>query len=141
MKEVFTSSTYGGLNRKIEEFMENHDVYDWDNVTIVTEKVADKDDKKDYWWSATLMPKDTAIALKGLLVEEHGCVDVFWTEHDINERVEELHKNGELPSNKLTPEQMGVVKRHLMDTDWEYGLSWYSVDSAIKEAMGVDDNE
>ena len=46
MKEIFTSSDYAALQRQIVEFMENHEVYSWDNVTIVTEKKP-TDDKED----------------------------------------------------------------------------------------------
>ena len=65
MKEIFTSSTYADLSAKIEEFMENHEVYDWQLVTIVTEKIDEQNG--DYHWKATLVPKDTNSALVDML--------------------------------------------------------------------------
>ena len=47
MKEIFTSETFQMLSDRIDTFMEEHDVYDYDNVTIIIEKVAERIDE-DY---------------------------------------------------------------------------------------------
>ena len=67
MKEIFTSDTFQMLSDRIDTFMEEHDVYDYDNVTIVIEKVADETDPSGYIWKATLIPKDTNSALVDML--------------------------------------------------------------------------
>lgn len=141
MNQVFTSETYGDLSRKIEEFMENYDVYDYDNVTIVTEKVnGEKPD--NYHWKATLIPKDTASALKELLVEEYGYVDVFWHEDDILGRLDELFEDDEIPCDTLTQEQLAAVKHDLSSThDAEQGLTWEGIDCAIRSVFEEDNSE
>ena len=83
MKEIFTSETFQMLSDRIDTFMEEHDVYDYDNVTIVVEKVKDETDPAGYIWKATLAPKDTASTLKDMLVEEHGYVNFFVSSEEI----------------------------------------------------------
>lgn len=57
MKEVFTALTISALHSQIETFMEEHDTYEWENVTIVTEKVYDETAPFEYRWKATLTPE------------------------------------------------------------------------------------
>lgn len=125
MKEIFTSSTKQGLDDKINEFMENHDVYGWDNVTIVTEKVKDETDTAGYIWKATLTPLHTHEALVTQLCEEHGLVRHLLHEEDI----QALLKN--MPY-RLSPEQMEQVKHSMANTDCNDGLTWYNIENIIK---------
>ena len=136
MKEIFTSSTYADLSAKIEEFMENHEVYDWPLVTIITEKVDEPNG--DYHWEATLMPKDARNTMEDLLVEEHGLVRFFFTEEDIEGRVEYLYNDDIIPVNELTKEQMEHVKHVLSNCDAEYGLSWDAIDGSITDLFDDD---
>ncbi len=120
MNQVFTSETYGDLSRKIEEFMENYDVYDYDNVTIVTEKVnGEKPDS--YHWKATLIPKNTSSALKELLVEEHGVINLFWNKEDIVEIAAQDNRRS------LTNDEVDEIARQLANSDCEYGISWQTI--------------
>lgn len=137
MKEVFTSSTKDGLDDQMREFIENYDVIDWPNITIVTEIVND-DTPSGYHWRATLVPKDTASVLKYLLVEEHGHMKVFWDEKDIQNRVSHLIRNQGWPKDTLLSEEaMMEVKVWMNHTDWEYGLNFYSIDKTICDALGM----
>ena len=139
MKEIFTSSDYDALQRQIVEFMENHEVYEWPLVTIITEKVADDENavpgelQTSYHWKATLTPKDAKNTMEDLLVEEHGLVRFFFTEEDIEGRVKELFGDDLIPVDKLTKEQMGHVKHVLANCDAEYGLNWDTIDGSITD--------
>ena len=140
MKEIFTSETFQMLSDRIDTFMEEHDVYDYDNVTIIIEKVADEADPSGYTWKATLMPKDTRNTMKDLLVEEHGLVRFFFTEDDISDCVASLHGDGTIPVDELTREQMEHVKYVLSNCDAEYGINWDAIEGAVTDLFddGID---
>ncbi len=91
MKEIFTSSDYDALQRQIVEFMENHDVYDWPLVTIITEKVDEPNG--DYHWEATLMPKATKPAIVDMLGGATGVAI------KIKEKLVEMAIEDEIPSD------------------------------------------
>lgn len=136
MKEVFTSETFQTLSDYIDAFMEDHD---YDNVTIVIEKITEQgEDEPDYWWKATLVPKDTRNALEDLLVDEHGIVPLFFSEEDIAGRVEALFEDDLIPVEQLTREQMESVKYVLANSDCEYGLNWDAIDGAITDLFDDD---
>lgn len=137
MKEVFTSETFQTLSDYIDAFMEDHDVYDYENVTIVIEKAKDNT-PTGYHWKATLIPKDTRNALEDLLVEEHRIVRLFFSEEDITGRVEALFEYDLIPVTRLTRGQMESVKHVLANSDCEYGLNWDAIDGAITDLFDDD---
>ena len=92
----------------------------------------------DYHWEATLMPKDARNTMEDLLVEEHGLVRFFFTEEDIEGRVEYLYNDDIIPVNELTKEQMEHVKHVLSNCDAEYGLNWEAIDGAITDLFDDD---
>lgn len=135
MKEVFTADTYHELSYKIDSFMEDHDIYDYENVTIVIGKVKDDLANDEYCWRATLMPKPTDDALKDMLVEEHEFIDHFWVYEDIRGRAEELGY-GDIEGD------IDEISEKISDrVDCEYGLNWQLVDDMIFEVLGEPDNE
>ncbi len=124
MNQVFTSETHGDLSRKIEEFMENYDVYDYDNVTIVTEKVnGEKPDS--YHWKATLMPKDAIQVAKDLLVE-NGYIGFFVSSDEIKAVATDTQR-------ELTDEEVSSVVEFLSHNDLETGLCEGAISEAISE--------
>lgn len=133
MKEVFTSGTKDGLDDQMREFIENHDVIDWPNVTIVTEIVKD-DTPSGYHWKATLVPKDTASTLKDMLAEEHGIVRHFWSKVDIQEWATNRYR-------ALTDDELEKVAYSLAKTDCEYGISWQTIDDTITNLIDFGDDE
>lgn len=134
MKEIFTSETFQMLSDRIDTFMEEHDVYDYDNVTIVVEKVKDETDLAGYIWKATLVPKDTASTLKDMLVEEHGIVRHFWSKVDIQEWATNRYR-------ALTDDELEKVAYSLAKTDCEYGISWQTIDDTITNLIDFGDDE
>jgi len=122
MKEKIKSSTLGGLNKKIEEFMENYGGYEWDFTTIVIGQ--NFLGEHEYEWVATISPKPTADTLKELLVEEHGIVRHFWSKVDIQEWATNRYR-------ALTDNELEKVADSLSKTDCEYGISWQTIDNTI----------
>lgn len=138
MKEIFTSETFQLLSDRIDTFMEEHDVYDYDNVTIVVEKVKDETDPAGYIWKATLTPKDTANALQDLLVEEHEIIRHFWCKDDIR------GVNGSMLT--LTEEQVDAIARKMESVvDCEYGINWQFINDIAweiaPEAFSLEDGD
>lgn len=121
ISSVFTSGTKDGLDDQMREFIENHDVIDWPNVTIVTEIVKDETHEGGYHWRATLVPKPTDSALKELLVEEHGVVDLFWNKEDIIELAAQDNRR------ELLPSEVDEIARQLANNNCEYGISWDAI--------------
>ena len=140
MKEIFTSETFQMLSDRIDTFMEEHDVYDYDNVTIIIEKVADEADPSGYTWKATLMPKDAQNALEDLLVEEYGIVRHFWQKEDIRGRMKELC----IEINEEVVDEVAISLGSKVDSS--IGLNWDVIDYWIEEftmnaEMTEDDDE
>lgn len=125
MNQIFTADTFGELSRQIETFVEEHDVFDYDSVTIVTEKVGD-DTPAGYHWKATLMPKYTDSALKDLLVEEHGYVDFFVSSEEIRAVATDMQR-------ELSDEEVASVVDFLSHNDLEIGLCEGAISGAISE--------
>lgn len=127
MKEVITAETYQSLFARIGEFMESHDTYGHDNLTIVVERVAQgHEDERDYWWSATLVPKDAASALKDLLVDEHGYVGFFVSSEEVRDVATDMQR-------ELTDEELADVVKYLSQNDLETGLCELAIEGAISE--------
>ncbi len=124
MKEVFTSETFQTLSDYIDAFMEDHDIYDYENVTIVIEKAKD-DTPAGYHWKATLMPNPTADALKGMLVE-NGYVDFFVSSEEIRMVAEDMQR-------ELSDEEVASVMEFLSHNDLETGLCELAIEGAISE--------
>lgn len=134
MKEVFTSETFQTLSDYIDAFMEDHDVYDYDNVTIVIEKAKDET-PAGYHWKATLTPKPTASALRDMLVEEHEFIEHFWVYEDIRGRAADLGY-GDIEGD------IDEISEKISDrVDCEYGLNWQLIDDMIFEVLGEPGNE
>ncbi len=125
MNQVFTSKTISDLHRQIESFMKDHDVYDYDNVTIVTERVKDET-PAGYHWKATLMPTDAASAMKELLVDEHEYINHFWCWDDI--------RGLETGGREFTEDEVAdIASRVESMVDCNYGINWDFIDQIAQE--------
>jgi hypothetical protein len=125
MNQFFTSETISDLHGQIELFMEHHGVYDWTNLTIVTERVVG-DEEGDYWYSATLIPKDTASALKDLLCDEHEIIRHFWCKNDI--------RGLETGGRAFTEEEVELIAKKVeARADCEYGINWQYIDDIAQD--------
>lgn len=126
MKKVFIADTKQELDDKLNEFMENHDVYDWGFVTIVTEKVADELANDEYHWKATLTPKRADEAAKDLLIE-NGYVNFFVSGEEVRGVATNMQR-------ELTDEELADVVEFLSHNDLETGLCELAIEGAISEA-------
>jgi hypothetical protein len=139
MNQTFKADTIGELHSQIESFMEAHDVYNWGNMTIVTEKMADELANDEYYYKATLTPKDTASALKELLVDEHGVIDLFWNKEDIIELAAQDKRRA------LTSDEVGAIAKRLANNDCEYGISWQTIRditlTVCPDAVSMDEDD
>ena len=99
MEEIFTSDTYGEINKQIEGFMENHDIYEMENVVVTIKKVpaTTEIDPDGYQWEGTVTVGEPSAVekLKSILDKEYedGSIVCDDLADDINEIIELL--NGE----------------------------------------------
>lgn len=125
MKEEFKADTIGTLNFAIEAFIDNHEVYEYSNATIVIELVTLPG---GHHWRAVLTPKPAADAMKELLVEEHGLVRHLWYKTDIQDWATSRYR-------PLTDDELQKVADSLSKTDCEYGISWQTIDDSVTSVI------
>lgn len=127
MKEIFTSETFQMLSDRIDTFMEEHDVYDYDNVTILVEKVSNELEPSGYHWKATLIPTDSIEAAKQTLTNA-GYVDFFVSSEEVRAIAIEEQR-------ELTPYELAGVVEYLGRNDLECGLSETAIRGALSELV------
>lgn len=125
MKEVFTALTISALHSQIEEFMELHDAYEWDMITIVTEKVYDETAPFLYRWKATLTPEGTIQATKDLLCER-GYVHFFVSSEEVMAIATDMQR-------EMNEEELKAVLRSLSMNDMGIGINEEAIQFAISE--------
>lgn len=126
MKEVFIADTYHELSSQIGSFMEDHDIYDYENVTIVIGKVKDDLANDEYYWKATLVPNTIKGTMQDLLCEEHEIIRHFWCKDDI--------RGLETGGRSFTEEEVDAIAAKMESrVDCCYGINWDFIDDIAQD--------
>lgn len=134
MKEVFIFETFQALSDRLDMFIEENEVYQHPDVTIVIEKVTEGG---NYHWKATLMLEDTKETMIKLLCEEHEVIRHIWDKNDIRE-LETVR-----PLTEEEVDQIAMdIERYV---DCEYGINWQYIqdmaEQVAPDAFEVDEAE